>query len=90
MSDDNPRVFITAENLQRFIAQLGGAKVHVDADCIKRAKELMRCETCRWWDRDKGPWESGRCNEPCVSEEFAGGDFHPLARFGCHYWEPKP
>ena len=54
---------------------------HTDAECIRRAKELCRCETCVYWlvidDThicDSGPYLTAQTE----------------ADHGCLEWEPKP
>ena len=53
-----------------------------DAECIRRAKELMRCKWCKWWN----PVDETHCCEGDGPYFTAQTD----AMDGCLEWEAKP
>ena len=56
---------------------------HTDADCIRRAKELMRCETCSGWERKSEV--HGRCRRGSEQNTVRRPTDDCVAG-----WEPKP
>jgi len=57
--------------------------VHTDAECIRRAKELMRCETCSGWERKSEV--HGRCRRGSEQNTVRRPTDDCVAG-----WEPKP
>lgn len=65
-------------------------------------REAMRCETCKWWAKDKST-DAGNEFHPCEchtmpfrssmtvanGEPFNAGIVATEPKFGCIHWEPK-
>ena len=76
------------------IGILGKLVVRLAGDeCIRRAKELMRCETCRYWIDAIPGYQDPPFPPECKHVKLSLAPeivHHPPCDFGCIHWEPKP